>query len=254
MKRFLPIIVAGLTILVLGPLGLTGANGGFWDQALDIYKKASSAPPQETGAANYGLTNQELISGFKEALDLGVKRAVELASRPGGFLDNPQIHIPLPEKLQTGANLLRGVGLGSQVDALERSMNVAAERASAEALPIFTKAITEMTFEDAKKLWKGGDTAITDYFRTKTFDSLYQKFRPTVHETMSQVGVVQMYNSLLSNPMAKMAIANTDLDLDNYVTRKSLDGLFVLLAQQEKAIRKDPAARTTALLKKVFGF
>ena len=248
------LIVAGLVIWLMGPICLKDANSGFWDQAIDIYKKASSDASQGSNVSDSTLTNQELINGFKQALDIGVKRAVSLASRPGGFWDNPQIHIPLPSKLQTGANLLRRVGLGSQVDALERSMNVAAEKASAEALPIFTKAITEMTFEDAKKLWKGGDTAITDYFKAKTFDALYKKFRPTVHETMAQVGVVQAYNNLLSNSVAKMAIANTDLDLDNYVTRKSLDGLFVLLAQEEKEIRKDPAARTTALLKKVFGY
>ncbi len=248
------LIMTGLLILLLGPFALKSANGDFWDKALDIYKKASSATAQDSSVSNYTLTNRELINGFKQALEIGVKRAVELASHPGGFLNNPQIHIPLPGELQARANLLRRVGLGSQVDALEKSMNIAAERASAEALPIFAKAITDMTFEDAKRLWKGGDTAITDYFRTKTFDSLYQKFRPIVHETMAQVGVVQLYNSLLSNSLAKMAIANTDLDLDNYVTKKGLDGLFILLAQEEKEIRKNPAARTTTLLKKVFGY
>ena len=237
------------SILSLGGVG--SLEAGFFDEALDLYKK--NVGPSASKSAGQAISDSELISGFKEALEIGAKKAVEAASRPGGFLDNPKIRIPLPGKLQTAADMLKRFGMGSQVEAFEQSMNTAAEKAAKEALPVFEQAVRDMTFEDAKKLWKGGDTSITEYFKEKTFSSLYEKFKPVVHDTVAQVGVTQSYNNLVSSPTVKSIVGNTDLDLDHYVTNKTLDGLFELLAEQEKEIRANPAARTTELLKKVFG-
>jgi len=228
------------------------SNAGFLDKALETYQKGMNSQAGKSIATS-NISDSELISGFKQALEIGTQKAVQLASKPGGFLNNPKIRIPLPGKLQTAANMLRSFGLGSQVDAFEESMNKAAEKAAKEALPVFSQAVKDMTFEDAKKLWKGGDTSITEYFKNKTYDTLYKKFEPVVHSSVQQVGVTQQYANLINNPTVKSFVGNSDLDLDHYVTNKTLEGLFELLAEQEKEIRKNPAARTTQLLKKVFG-
>ncbi len=248
-------VVASITIsllFIVMPIVCVDSKAGFLDKALETYKKGVNSPLTKSVGAN-SITDSELIAGFKQALELGTRKAVELASRPGGFLDNPEIRIPLPGKLQTAADMLRRFGLGSQADAFEKSMNQAAEKAAIEAFPVFSDAVKEMTFDDARKLWKGGDTSITEYFKKKTFETLYAKFKPVVHGSVEQVGVTQRYNSLVSNPAVKSVVGNTNLDLDHYVTNKTLEGLFKLLAQQEKEIRSNPAARTTDLLKKVFG-
>lgn len=137
--------------------------------------------------------------------------------------------------------------------AFEETMNQAAERAAAEALPIFGKALEELTFEDVKRLWKGGENAATDYLRTTTWDSLYERFRPAVHTAGQEVGVTQAYQNLTNQPALQGLVAGSDLDLDYYVTERTLNGLFALLANEEKKIRTDPVARTTDLLRKVFG-
>ncbi len=229
----------------------THGQAGFLDKALETYQKGMNSPLSKSMGSQ--VTDSELITGFKQALEIGAKKAVQLASRPGGFLNNPDIRIPLPGKLQTAADMLRRFGLGSQADAFEQSMNEAAEKAAKEALPVFSQAVKDMTFEDAKKLWKGGDTSITQYFKNKTFKTLYERFKPVVHNSVEQVGVTQRYNNFVSSPAIKGVVGNTNLDLDHYVTNKTLDGLFKLLAQQEKDIRSNPAARTTDLLKKIFG-
>jgi len=240
-----------LLLFVISPFSCLDSQAGFLDKALETYQKGMNSPLKHTGSQ--AITDSELVAGFKQALEIGTKKAVELASRPGGFLNNPEIRIPLPGKLQSAADMLKRFGLGSQVEAFEKSMNQAAEQAAKEALPVFTQAVKEMTFEDAKKLWKGGDTSITEYFKNKTFKTLYARFKPVVHSRVEQVGVTQYYNNLISNPAVKGLVGNTDLDLDHYVTNKTLEGLFKLLAQQEKEIRSNPVARTTDLLKKVFG-
>jgi hypothetical protein len=228
--------------------------GGFWDSAVEKVREVTG--PKEavkTDVKQDGLTDQEILSGLREALDLGVQRAVERASASGGFMDNPVIHIPLPGYLQNVAGTLRGLGLGSQADAFEQTMNQAAEKASGEALPVLAQAVKDLTFEDVRRLWKGGDTAATDYFREKTWQPLSERFQPIVHATSQTVGVTQSYQSLVDHAAVKPLIAGTDLDLDHYVTGKALDGFFTLLAEEEKKIRTDPVARTTDILKKVFG-
>jgi hypothetical protein len=147
---------------------------------------------------------------------------------------------------------LRTVGLGSQVDAFVLSMNRAAERAAPAARQIFGAAITEMSFDDARKILTGGDTAATDYFKARTSDRLTEAFRPVIDRSMNEVGVTRQYKDLLGAAHSVPFLKTESLDLDRYVTGKALDGLFHVVGEQERLIRTDPAARVTDLLKEVF--
>jgi Protein of unknown function (DUF4197) len=192
-------------------------------------------------------------AGVRETLSVASDRAVALAAKPGGFLDNAAIHIKLPKTVRKIGSTLRALGMGKQVDELEVGLNRAAERASAEAKPVFVDAIKRMTLQDALAIVRGGDTAATDYFRGATEETLRARFRPIVASSLARVGARRQYDSLVERYRALPLAEPTDLDLDDYTTRKTLDGLFALLAQEETKIRKDPAKQTTALLRKLFG-
>jgi Protein of unknown function (DUF4197) len=200
-----------------------------------------------------GLTNDKVIAGLKDALRVGTGRAVAETGRPDGFLKNETIKILLPEKLRTAGKTLRMVGMGSQVDALEVGMNRAAEQATPQAKQIFLNAVTRMTFSDAHQILTGGDTAATDYFKNQSSAELTKAFAPIVHRAMENVGVVRQYNKLMQNPLAAPLTSDKSFNLDDYVVGKTVDGLFYMLGQEEKKIRTDPAAQTTAILKEVFG-
>ena len=195
----------------------------------------------------------EIARGLKEALQMGVNYAVENGSQIDGYYKNPSIKILLPEKVQQVEPFLRGAGFDSQVDAFELSMNRAAEKAAPQATKILSDAIIQMSFSDAETILKGPDNAATLYFKDKTFTKLQEIFKPKVHDAMSEVGVTRLYQNL-ENKVKKIPFAGTlDVDLDQYVTDRSLDGLFTLIEEGEKKIRQVPSARTTDLLKKVFG-
>lgn len=204
-------------------------------------------------AGDKGLSNDKVIAGLKEALKVSTGKAVALTGRPDGYLKNQAIKILLPPKLQTAGKGLRMVGMGGQVDALEVGMNRAAEQAAPQAKAIFLRAVTRMTFDDARQILSGGDTAATDYFKRSSSPELTTAFSPIVHKSMENVGVVRQYNQLMQNPMAAPLVNDKNFNLDSYVVGKALDGLFYMLGEEEKKIRKDPAAQTTALLKEVFG-
>lgn len=199
------------------------------------------------------LSNDKVIAGLREALRVGTDRAVSETGRPDGFLKNAAIKILLPPKLRTAGKTLRMVGMGSQVDALEVGMNRAAEQATPQAEHIFLNAIMRMTFSDARQILSGGDTAATDYFRKQSSDELTKAFAPIVHQAMENVGVVRQYDKVMRNPMAASLAGNKDVNLDDYVVGKTVDGLFYMLGEEEKKIRKDPAAQTTSILREVFG-
>lgn len=199
-----------------------------------------------------GLSNEKIISGLKEALEVGTENTVNLTGITDGYLKNEAIKILLPDKLQKMDKALRLVGLGPQVDEFVVSMNRSAEQASPLAKPIFKEAVTEMSFEDAQNILNGGDTAATDYFKEKTQGKLADAFKPKVTEAMDQVGVAAQYKSLVGQYASLPFVNAEQFDLDNYVVGKSLDGLFHMLAQEEQKIRADPAARVTDLLKEVF--
>lgn len=200
-----------------------------------------------------GLSDAKVTSGLREALKVGAENAVGLTGRTDGYFRNEAIKILMPKGLRNLEQPLRAVGYGPQIDEFVLSMNRAAERAAPFAKEIFWDAITQMTFDDARKILAGGDTAATDYFKNKTSNRLAAAFRPTVEKSMNEVGVTRQYKELVgryeSIPFAK-SIA---FDLDGYVVTRASDGLFYVLGQEEQKIRKDPAARVTDLLKEVFG-
>lgn len=205
-----------------------------------------------TTGADDEMNENTVAAGLKEALAVGSERAVAATSKTGGFWDNELIRIPMPEELSTMASTLRTIGFGNKVDEMERAMNRAAEKASAEAKPVLLNAVSEMTVTDAMGILRGGDTAATDYFQEKTSDSLRERFIPIVQEKMDQVGLYQQYNQLKSTYEAMPLTQKSTFDLDQYIADQGIEGLFTMLAQEEKEIRANPAARTTELLKKVF--
>ena len=199
------------------------------------------------------LSDDKISAGLKEALRVSTAQAVALTGRPDGFLKNAAIKILLPDKLRTASRAMRFLGMGPQLDELEIGMNRAAEQATPLAEQIFLDALYKMTIQDARGILSGGDTAATDYFRRNTSEELSAAFRPVVHRSMQGVGVVKQYDEVIRNPVAAPLMQSQSFDIDNYVTGKTLDGLFYMLGQEEKEIRKNPAARTTALLREVFG-
>jgi hypothetical protein len=178
---------------------------------------------------------------------------VKVTGRSNGYFGNPDIKILMPSNLRTLEKGLRMVGYGPKVDDFVLSMNRAAEAAAPAARKIFIDAITAMSFEDARRILSGGDTAATSYFKEKTTPQLTAAFRPVVERTMAKNGVTQQYNGLVSQYKSLPFARDQDLDISHYVVSKALDGLFFELGQEEKKIRQDPAAQTTNLLKEVFG-
>src|SRR5579859_3804347 len=199
-----------------------------------------------------GLSNDKIIAGLKQALQVSTAKAVALTGRRYGFLKNEAIKIALPPKLEAVGKGLRMVGMGAKVDELEVGMNRAAEQATPQAKQIFLAALRKMTFDDARHILTGGDTAATDYFKRTSSADLTTAFSPLVHQSMQHVGVVQQYDRLIKAAPGGGTLAG-EFDLDKYVVGKTLDGLFYMLGEEEKKIRKEPAAQTTTLLKEVFG-
>lgn len=199
------------------------------------------------------LDEQTVAAGLKEALRVGTERTVTSTSKLDGFFGNTLIRILMPEQFETAAGTLRTLGFGKQVDNFEMSMNRAAELAAGEATDIFWNAITQITIADAMGILNGNETAATDYFRSRTETSLRQRFMPIVQGKMSEVGLYSTYNELADYYDNLPLTTKPALDLDEYITERALNGLFTVLGQEEKRIREDPVARTTDLLKRVFG-
>ncbi len=213
----------------------------------DLRKKAEAA----LGKRQPG--NDRVVAGLKEALTVGTRNAVASTGHVDGFFKNEAIKILLPEKLRSLGKGMRMMGMGQQVDSLEVGMNRAAEQAAPAARQIFINAVTKMTIADARQILSGGDTAATEYFKNSSSAQLTAAFAPIVHRAMENVGVVRQYNKLMQNPLAGQLAQNQDFDLDKYVVGKTMDGLFYEIGQEEKKIRNDPAAQTTALLREIFG-
>jgi hypothetical protein len=200
-----------------------------------------------------GLSDAKIGSGLKEALKIGTENTVNLTGRIDGYFLNQAIKILMPEKLRTLEKGLRAVGYGQQVDEFILSMNRAAERSAPHAKQIFWDAIGEMTFDDARKILSGNETAATEYFKGKTTDKLIVVFKPIVDKAMNEVGVTRQYKELVGRFQAIPFVKSETFDIDQYVVTKALDGLFYVLGEEEKKIRTNPAARVTDLLKEVFG-
>ena len=205
-------------------------------------------------ATSAALSNEDMVSGLKEALANGAQSAVNALGRSGGFMGNSAVQIPLPDKLQGVANVLKLVGQQRYTDEFVQTMNSAAESAVPEAGAILGDAIRQMSVEDARTILDGPDDAATQYFRRVGEERLTTKLRPIVSDATSRAGVTSSYKNLVSQAGSAASLVNSDaMDLDGYVTNKTLDGLFFMIAAEEKRIRENPAARTTELLQKVFG-
>ncbi len=209
------------------------------------------------------LSEEQIANGLKQALDLGVRKAVETLGRSDGFLGNADVRIPLPAGLKKVETALRGVGQDKLADDFVTSMNRAAEQAVPEAAAVLADSVKQMTLEDARKILTSTNTAATEYFRRTSQTNLEERLLPIVKEATTKTGVTAGYKQLLDQSglnrsgllgnLSRSFLGNDNLDLDAYVTRKTLDGLFVKIAEEEVKIRENPTARSTELLQQVFG-
>jgi hypothetical protein len=223
---------------------LTGCNDANIRAIGDVF--------QSTGGGT--LSESDIAAGLKEALATGTERAILRIGRKDGFWQNMALRIPLPEKLERAGRMLRKLGQGAKVDEFQLSLNRAAEQAVPEAASLFAAAIREMTLADARDILRGPDDAATVYFRGKTSAALTARFQPVVAQATSSVGVTQRYKAMFGKLGAQLpGVDLSSQDIDAYVTERALDALFTTLAEEEKRIREDPVARTTELLKRVFG-
>lgn len=217
-------------------------------------KKTTVKKPTTTTTVST-VSDTEISGGLKEALTKGISFAVNTLGKENGFLDDARVKIPLPKTLQKLEKGLRIAGQGKAVDEFVGSMNHAAEKAVPVAIDVFVEAIKQMSFDDARKiLFSGQDNSATLFFRSKSEETLRGKFRPIVEEFTAKTGVTQNYKNMIGKAgFAAQLLGKDATDLDGYVTQKALDGLFFMVAEEEKKIRKDPIGRTTSLLRKVFG-
>ncbi|MCB0479230.1 MAG: DUF4197 domain-containing protein [Crocinitomicaceae bacterium] len=209
-----------------------------------------------SGNSGGGLTNDEVISGLKSALEVGIKNATNLTSQLDGFNKNLEIRVPWPEDAQDARQKLIDLGMKSQVEKFEETLNRAAEEASKGAVDIFVKAITSMTISDAMGILKGNDNAATEYLKKTTTDALKEKFRPIVQSAIDKVELTKYWNPLMTAYNKTTMLSGKpkiNPDLKEFVTDKAITGLFKMVEKEEKKIRKDPIARVNDILKKVFG-
>jgi hypothetical protein len=199
------------------------------------------------------LSNKDAVAGLKEALIRGSRLAADALGKPDGFLGNPKVKIPLPQNLQRLEGVMRTVGMGDQADELVTTMNRAAEAAVPEAKSLLVTAVKKMTVEDAKGILSGGDNAATEYFRKTTSDALTARFLPIVKKATAKVKLAETYNNFAGQAADFGILDKKDANLDSYVTQKALDGLFLMMAEEEKTIRANPASAAKDIVKKVFG-
>ena len=233
---------------------ISGVNAGFFD---DI--KGLLGQSDDQGSANIPghsiLSYQEIALGLKEALGRGAQSAVKNLGKTDGFLSNPNVKITIPDKLRKVEKGLRAIGKGELADQFIVGMNRAAEEAVPMAADVFKDAITGMSIQDAMGILQGGENAGTNYLRKTSSESLRENFRPIVSQAIDEVDATSSYQAFLGNTSALSGLlgGKSSLDLTDYVTDKALDGVFQLIAEEERKIRENPAARTSDLLKKVFG-
>lgn len=197
----------------------------------------------------------DIINGLKAALNKGTNFAVSTLSKEDGFFKDPLVKIPFPEEAAFAAKTLNDIGLGSLVDEFEKLLNRGAEDGAKMALPIFGNAIKQMTINDAKNILLGGERAATDYFQQKTAEQLYTAFSPEIKKSLDKVNATKLWTDITTRYNAiPFTGKKVETDLVRYATNKAMDGLFLKVAEEEKKIRKDPVARTSEILKKVFGY
>jgi hypothetical protein len=245
MRPFLSGACLCAVLLAVAPSG--GAQD--WKSALKQMGGSTSGSKGSQSA----LSQSDMSGGLKEALALGSERAIKGLSRSGGFLDDKNVRIPLPGSLRKMESSLRMLGQGKAVDEFLQTANRAAEQAIPKAAPIVGDAIRGMSFSDARQILSGPDDSATRYFRDKTSGALGRALLPIVSGATDKAGVTRAYKNMIEKAGPAASMLGDDLDVDEYITGKTLDGLFLKLAEEEKSIRHDPVARSTDLLRKVFG-
>lgn len=198
------------------------------------------------------LTQGEAVAGLREALTRGAGAAVSRLGVDGGFFNDPKVRIVLPDGLRRIEKMLRLAGQGPQLDELVATMNRAAEKAVPEAKPLLLNAVKSMSVGDAKQILAGGDTSVTEFFRTRTYTPLVEKFLPTVKAWTDRVGLAQRYNRL-AEQASRFGLAKGETRIEQHVTRRSLDGLYLMIGEEERAIRADPVGAGGKVLGRVFG-
>lgn len=242
-------------VLIIGMFFVTfsveygAAEAGFnWlDKGKELLKSYGG------GSERSGITVEEIGAGLKEALRVGSENVVSRLGRVDGFNKDSAVHIPLPKQLETVRSVLDKVGMSGRLDDLELKLNRAAEVATPKAKRLFLQAITEMTFDDVKRIYNGPKDAATQYFRSKMSPFLAKEMQPVVNDTLSEVGAVQAYDNVMKKYRSVPFVPDVKADLTNYVIEKGMDGIFYYMAKEEASIRTNPAKRTTELLKRVFG-
>lgn len=200
------------------------------------------------------LTTAEVAEGLKEALSKGISTGSDLVSITDGYFKNPEIKIPFPSEVKKVEDTMRKIGLGGQVDKFVLTLNRGAEDAAKEAKPIFIAAIKSMTIQDAWAILKGEENAATEYLKRTTSASLKEKFKPVIQNSLNKVNATKYYGEIITRYNQIPLVEKVNPNLDDYATDKAIEGLFVMIAKEEKNIRMDPVARTTELLKRVFGY
>jgi len=205
------------------------------------------------GNSSAPLTTTEVANGLKEALIKGISKGSDLVSQMDGYFKNPEIKIPFPPEVKKVEDRLRQIGLGGEVDKFVMTLNRGAEDAAREAKPIFIEAIRAMTIEDAWAILRGEENAATEYLRRTTSGSLKEKFKPVIQNSLNKVNATKYYGEIVTRYNQIPLVQKVNPDLDDYATDQAIEGLFLMIAKEEKNIRENPVARTTELLKKVFG-
>ena len=242
----------GLSTAILALTISSPVQAGWQDLINQTMDQASKSGALDVSKS--ALSNSEVVAGLKEALANGVESAINTLGKPGGFAGNKLVEITVPDSLKTVTSTVRALGQGEYVDSFELTMNQAAEKAVPEAASILSDAIRQMSIDDAIKILHGPNDSATQYFRKVSEASLEQKFKPIVSQATDQTGVTAAYKNLTSEaaPLLSGVIDESSINLDQYITSKTLDGLFEYISLEEKSIRDNPAARSTELLKKVF--
>lgn len=244
-------IKAAITIITsIALLSSSVIQAQILKKVLGDKKDSSGVLSNILGKGNAGTS--EIAAGLKEALSVGAEKAAKNLSSPDGYFANAAIKILMPEEAKKVEQKLRAIGLSKQVDEAILTMNRAAEDAAKSAAPIFVNAIKQMSIQDAAGILKGGDHAATDYLKSKTTPALTEAFRPVIEKSLEKVDATKYWNTVFST-YNKFSAEKVDPDLSAYVTEKALSGIFLQVAEEEQQIRKDPLARTSDLLKKVFG-
>jgi hypothetical protein len=248
----LPIVLAAASAALCVPA--IAAEDSLLDDALGVLRAIERpAPAPGDGSGTAGLGQPEIADGLLEALRVGTGRVVDAVGRLDGFNADSEIHIPLPGWMRDAQSALEMVGLGALGEDLELRLNRAAEAAAPEARALFVDAIAQMTLDDVMAIYEGPDDAATRYFQRTMTPPLVERMRPIVTTAMSEAGAVRAYDEMMAPYQALPLMPDVKGDLSDYTVTKTLDGLFHKLAQEEAAIRRNPAARTTALLQRVFG-